>query len=180
MKHEYLFTSARLGFRNWMAEDLPHLAALNQDPEVMAHFPELISWEESEAYIERMQLQFESRGYCYFAVDVLDSQSFIGFIGLSYQDFEAFFTPCVDIGWRLARKAWGKGYATEGARRCLQYAFEDLGLKTILAHCPTTNTRSRQVMEKIGMQLRETFKHPKLKDSPMLENCYLYEKRHDS
>ncbi len=180
MEYNYLFSSDRLGFRNWSSEDLAGLAAINQDPEVMAHFPELISREDTESFIERMQAKCEAKGYCYFAVDELQSNSFIGFIGLSDQDFEASFTPCVDIGWRLARNSWGKGYATEGARRCLLYAFEELQLKEVMALCPVVNIGSWKVMHKIGMHRRGTFKHPVLKGYPELETCYLYELRHDS
>lgn len=180
MKKGYLFTSARLGFRNWSSEDLASLLAINQDPEVMAFFPDLISREETESFINKMQAKCEEKEYCYFAVDELQGGSFIGFIGLSDQDFKASFTPCVDIGWRLARSAWGKGFATEGARRCLLYAFEELGMETVLSLCPTVNTRSWRVMENIGMQRLGTFKHPGLKEYSKLETCYLYEIRHDS
>ena len=180
MQNSYCFTSSRLGFRNWSEADFKGLCALNQDPEVMAYFPNLLSHEASRDFMKRMQVKFEQKGYCYFAVDELESGSFIGFIGLSDQEFESPFTPCVDIGWRLARNFWGNGYATEGAMRCLEYAFEDLGLEVILSHCPVVNTRSWNVMEKIGMLRIGTFKHPVLKDYPKLENCYCYEIRHDS
>ena len=180
MEKNYLFSSARLGFRNWSPQDLDGLTAINQDSDVMKYFPELISRTDTESFINRMQTKCETKGYCYFAVDELQGKSFIGFIGLSDQDFEASFTPCVDIGWRLSRKAWGKGYATEGARRCLRYAFEDLGLTVIMAHCPVVNIPSWKVMEKIGMQRLYTFKHPVLKGSTKLESCYLYEIRHNS
>ena len=180
MTKKYLFTSARLGFRNWSTPDQERLIAINQDPQVMAHFPSLLTQEETRAFIRRMQSKFGEKGYCYFAVDTLDSGSFIGFIGLSDQEFNAPFTPCVDIGWRLARNAWGKGYATEGAKRCLEYAFKELGLKTILSHCPVVNTPSWNVMEKIGMRRTGTFKHPILQGYPQLETCYFYEIRHDS
>ena len=180
MEKKYLFTSARLGFRNWSSADLPGLTTINQDPEVMAHFPDLISEKDTEKFIKRMQAKYEAKGYCYFAVDELLTKSFIGFIGLSDQDFEAPFTPCVDIGWRLARNAWGKGFATEGARRCLRHAFDELKHQTILSLCPVVNTRSWRVMEHIGMQRIGTFKHPVLKGYSKLESCYLYEIRHDS
>ncbi|RZK12370.1 MAG: N-acetyltransferase, partial [Flavobacterium sp.] len=117
----YLFTSERLGFRNWIEDDIPKMAEINSDPNVMEFFPSLQSAEQTDLFIRRMQQQFEEKSYCYFAVDVLDTDTFIGFIGLSDKDFESDFTPSVDIGWRLSEKQWKKGYATEGALACLKY-----------------------------------------------------------
>ncbi len=180
MTEKHLFKSSRLGFRNWHETDIEEMIAINQDLHVMEHFPKLISPEDTRSYISRMQSKFQEKGYCYFAVDELETGSFVGMIGLSDQDFEAPFNPCVDIGWRLAKKFWGMGYATEGAKRCLSYGFEELGLEEILAHCPVVNTRSWNVMEKIGMKRKGTFKHPVLEGYPELETCYFYEIRHDS
>lgn len=174
MEKSYLFTSERLGFRNWDKADIPEMAAINADEVVMAHFPSTLTFAETEALVKRLQKHFLEKGYTYYAVDVLENKSFIGFIGMAYQEFEASFTPCVDIGWRLAPSAWNKGYATEGAKKCLQYAFETLGLEEVKSHCPVENTKSRKVMEKIGMKPLGTFKHPKLKGNDHLEECYLY------
>ena len=89
------------------------------------------------------------KGFCYFAVDTLNNRDFIGFIGISEQTFQSDFTPCIDIGWRLSQDQWGKGYATEGAKRCLDYAFNDLKLKNIKAICPSINDKSERVMSKL-------------------------------
>jgi len=89
----YLFTSARLGFRNWHISDTDAMAEINADPEVMAFFPGIKSKAETARFIERMQAQFAEKGFCYFAVDRLDRQQFIGFIGISEQRFAADFTP---------------------------------------------------------------------------------------
>ena len=170
----YLFTSERLGFRNWEDADIPAMAAINADPQVMEFFPATQTVEQTENFVRRMQAQFRAKGFCYFAVDELATGHFIGFIGLSEQTFAADFNPCVDIGWRLATVAWGKGYATEGAQRCLVYGFETTGLHTINAMAPDVNLRSIEVMKKIGMQPVKQFKHPLLAGNERLENCVLY------
>lgn len=170
----YLFTSARLGFRNWQEADIKPMAAINADPSVMEFFPTVKTYEETAGFILRMQQQFAEKGYCYFAVDRLNDHTFIGFIGLSWQTFEADFTPCADIGWRLARTAWGKGYATEGARRCLEYAFNELQLNNVLSMAPKLNIRSEEVMKKIGMQKVKDFTHPLLLQDERLKTCVLY------
>jgi RimJ/RimL family protein N-acetyltransferase len=126
-------------------------------------------------FIERMQEQFILEGYCYFAVDKLYNNEFIGFIGLSKQTFESDFTPCIDIGWRLKRNEWTKGYATEGAERCLNFAFEHLQIKKLNAMAPIANVRSELVMKKIGMKKVKTFEHPKLVGNERLQQCVLYE-----
>ncbi|RLD19851.1 MAG: N-acetyltransferase [Bacteroidetes bacterium] len=171
----YLFKSARLGFRNWLSSDLEALAAINADKEVMKFFPSTRNLQETWVFIERMQKQFDKKGYCYFAVDILETNELIGFIGLSEQNYDADFTPCIDIGWRLAKAAWNNGYATEGARRCLEFGFETLQLDKIYSIAPVVNTKSQQVMKKIGMRQVKTFDHPQLLDNDRLRKCLLYE-----
>ena len=171
----YIFTSERLGFRNWVAADIPKMAKINASAEVMKHFPSTATEGQTVEFIKRMQAQYAEKGYCYFAVDKLSDGEFIGFIGLSYQTFEADFTPCVDVGWRLDDAHWGNGYATEGAKSCLEYGFNFLKIKTIKALCPIVNLPSENVMKKLGMQKIKHFKHSKLGDFPVLEECVLYE-----
>ena len=172
---DYLFKSERLGFRCWTLEDLPAFAAMNADPEVMEHFPNTLTREETAAFIERLQNHYSENGYCYFATEELESGEFIGFIGLAHIRYEASFTPAVDIGWRLKKAAWGKGYATEGAKRCLDLAFHDLQIDQIVATCTAGNQRSENVMKKIGMAKKMNFKHPALKEYPAYEDCFCYE-----
>ncbi|SDL70451.1 Protein N-acetyltransferase, RimJ/RimL family [Salinimicrobium catena] len=174
-EHNYLFTSQRLGFRSWTHDDLDQFAAMNADEEVMKHFPKPLSREESAEFLDRLFKHYAKHGYCYFAAEVLESREFIGFIGLAFQSYAAPFTPATDIGWRLKRSAWGKGYATEGAKRCLQFAFEDLQLEKVISTCPKQNHRSELVMQKIGMKKASEFDHPKLQDSPELQKCVVYE-----
>tara|TARA_R110002050_G_scaffold297339_2_gene458600 strand:+ start:2554 stop:3090 length:537 start_codon:yes stop_codon:yes gene_type:complete len=172
---KYLFKSDRLGFRNWEEKDIPKMAVINTDEVVMQYFPSVQNRKQTQLFVDRMKAQMAKNGFCYFAVDKLVNNEFIGFIGISEQNFEADFTPCVDIGWRLAQNEWGKGYATEGARKCLEFAFNHVGLKRINAICPTINVKSERVMEKLGMKKVKIFKHPLLADFKKLERCVLYE-----
>lgn len=172
--NDYLFISERLGFRNWVSADIDGLYEINRNKKVMAFFPSTQSKKQTEDFIIRMKFQFQQKGYCYFAVDILDTRKFIGFIGLSEQTFKSDFTPAVDIGWRLHPKFWHKGYATEGAKRCLEFGFNYLNLNKIIAIAPAINTPSIKVMEKIGMEKFEKFKHPLLKEYQELETCIIY------
>ena len=174
MHQPYLFTSLRLGFRRWQPSDVVSMAAINADKEVMEYFPDVQTFEQTQAFVVRMQQQQEERGYCYFAVDELASGAFIGFIGLSQQTYASEFTPCIDIGWRLARQSWGMGYATEGAKRCLKYAKEDLELKEIFAIAPIVNRRSEYIMQRIGLTKLGEFIHPLLADDKRLKDCVVY------
>lgn len=141
----------RLWLRQWRPTDLAPFAALNADARVMEHFPGTLSREESDALVARIQAHFDEHGYGLWAVEIPTVTSFAGFVGLSIARFEAHFTPCVEIGWRLAAEHWGAGYATEGARAALDFGFAELGLDEIVSFTVPGNVRSRRVMEKIGM-----------------------------
>ena len=170
----YLFQSSRLGFRRFTTADLVPLAAMNSDPAVMEFFPKTQTIQETQAFIDRTNKHFNQHGYSWYAVDALATKSFIGFIGLVQTTFEAPFTPCAEIGWRLKNAAWGKGYATEGATRCLQYGFNTLQLPVIYSFTATVNLRSERVMQKIGMVKEGTFDHPLLEKGNWLEKHVLY------
>ena len=174
MKEKYLFMSERLGFRNWSARDLEEFANLNADEEVMEHFPKTLSKAEVENLIEKMRGHYDKKGFTYYAVEILETAEFIGMIGLAYQEYKTDFTPAVDIGWRLKRSAWGNGYATEGAKRCLDYAFDSLGINEVISVCVVKNTKSENVMKKIGMKKIGEFNHPELKDNPEYEKHFCY------
>jgi len=175
MNKDYLFTSERLGFRNWKISDLEEMSVINADVDVMKHFPQTLTKEETAAFIDRQKAHYEKFGYNYFATEVLESGEFIGFIGFSALDFEAEFTPATDIGWRINKSAWGKGFATEGAKRCLEFAFKELQLTRIVSIFTEMNQKSEKVMQKIGMIKKGSFNHPKLKDFPKYEHCIWYE-----
>ena len=171
---QHLFKSERLGFRQWLNSDLAQMIEINSDPVVMNYFPSIPSVEQTLSFIQKMKVQFDAKGYCYFAVDKLENNEFIGFIGLSEPTFESEFTPCIDIGWRLKSSEWNKGFATEGAKACLEFGFEKLKIKSIYSIAPTVNEKSILVMEKIGMKKVQNFNHPLLKEYKSLEECVLY------
>ncbi|MDT7832111.1 GNAT family N-acetyltransferase [Flavobacteriaceae bacterium S356] len=175
MSKEYVFTSDRLGFRTWEASDVIKMFEISSDPKVMQHFPSTQSKEYTANFIKKMQDQFNKNGFCYFAVEILETGHFIGFIGCCEQTYEIDFNPSVDIGWRLHKNFWGKGYATEGAKACLEYMFNVLKLKKIVSVATKENTPSIGVMKKIGMHKIKEFTHPLLRDFPEYQNCVLYE-----
>jgi RimJ/RimL family protein N-acetyltransferase len=166
----------RLLLRRWRPEDRAPFAAMNADPRVMEFFPGLLTPEESDASVGRIEAHFEKHGFGLWAVEVVGVAPFAGFIGLSHPRFEAPFTPCVEIGWRLAAPHWGYGYATEGARAALAFAFETLGLAEIVSFTAAVNLRSRRVMEKLGMthDPSDDFDHPLLPEGHWLRRHVLY------
>ena len=166
----------RLCLRRWRTEDREPFAALNRDPRVMEFLPAPLSPEESGALIDRLEAHFQRHGFGLWAVEVPGVASCIGFIGLSVPGFETHFTPCVEVGWRLAAEHWGQGYATEGARAALAYGFEALGLAEIVSFTVPDNLRSRRVMEKLGMTHNriDDFDHPLLAPGHRLRRHVLY------
>lgn len=171
--NSYLFTTSRLGFRIWQGFDLDDFTAINADPEVMRYFQKPLSREETQAMMDRMQRMYEEKGYCYFAVDLLETKELIGTIGLGWKTFEADFTPCVDIGWRIGKKFWNQGLASEGALACLSFAQQNQ-IKEVLSMAFVGNTASIQVMKKIGMSFWKEFDHSELKNFPDIQRCSLY------
>ncbi len=169
-------TTERLLLRPWREADRAPFAALNADPLVMEFFPSCLDRAESDALADQIKAAFASRGFGLWAVELPGSAPFIGFIGLSVPRFEAHFTPCVEIGWRLARAYWGKGYASEGARRVLAYGFEQLQLTEIVSFTACENLRSRAVMERLGMRRDPSgdFEHPALPQKHRLRRHVLY------
>lgn len=172
--YKHLFTSDRLGFRNWTSDDVSLLFEINNDDDVMEFFPSKPSLQETKDFIIRMQHQFETKGFCYFAVDHLGTKQCIGFIGLSEQNYLSEPKSFVDIGWRLHKKYWNQGLATEGALACLDFAFHQLELKEIYSVASELNKKSEYIMQKIGMQQIGTFLHPKLIDTSHLHSCVFY------
>jgi RimJ/RimL family protein N-acetyltransferase len=169
----------RLLLRRWRPEDRVPFARMNADPRVMEHFPALLSREESDASVDRIEAHFAQHGFGVWAGELPGIASFIGFAGLSVPRFDAHFTPCVEIGWRLAAEHWGRGYATEGARAALAFGFEQLGLAEIVSFTVSANVRSRRVMEKLGMthSAADDFDHPLLPECHSLRRHVLYRVR---
>ncbi len=166
----------RLLLRRWLPTDRTPFAALNADPQVMEHFPAVLSREESDALAARIEAHFDRHGFGLWALEIPSVASFAGFVGLSVPSFEAHFTPCVEIGWRLAAENWGRGYATEGARTALGFGFQARALREIVSFTVPGNRRSRQVMERIGMAHDPAgdFDHPALPEGHALRRHVLY------
>ncbi|MBI2895806.1 MAG: GNAT family N-acetyltransferase [Deltaproteobacteria bacterium] len=168
--------TARLLLRPWRDGDLEQFAAMNADPRVMEHFPSVLSRSESDAAAGRIRSHFEAHGYGLWAIEVPGVADFIGFAGLSRPTFEAHFTPCVEVGWRLAAAHWFHGYATEAARAALRWGFVAHGLAEIVSMTVPANRRSRRVMEKLGMRHdpSDDFDHPRLPEGHGLRRHVLY------
>jgi len=165
----------RLRLLAWDDRHLAPFAAMNVDPQVMRYFLAPQSAEQSRASVLAWKAQFAKQGWSNWAVELKSSGEFIGFIGLSVPRRQLPFSPCVEIGWRLARAFWGRGFATEGARACLAVAFEQLALDEVVSFTSLPNRRSRAVMERIG--LRDTgqdFEHPALPPGHELRPHCLY------
>src|SRR3979411_1153709 len=162
--------SPRLILRRWRESDRAPFAELNADPEVMEFFAERLTRRESDALVERIEAELERRGYGLWALEVAATGQFIGFTGITWQSFEAHFTPAVEIGWRLPRHAWGQGFATEAARRTLAFAFEVVGVEEVVSMTATTNRRSQAVMRRLGMTRdpAEDFDPPRVSETSPL------------
>jgi RimJ/RimL family protein N-acetyltransferase len=177
-----LLTTQRLLLRQWRDSDRDAFARLNVDPIVMEHFPRCWLRNESDAAVTRLQEVIAERGWGFWAVEVPGVAEFIGFVGLSVPRFTAPFTPCVEIGWRLAKEFWGHGYATEAAIASLRFGFEKLTLEQIVAFTVPTNERSMAVMKRIGMSRdpADDFDHPNLPPGDRLRRHVLYRMRRSS
>ena len=166
----------RLLLRDWSDDDSEPFAAMNADPAVMAFFPAPRDRAQSDALIAHARASIAANGYGLYAVELKASGLFGGFVGLATVPFQAAFTPATEIGWRLARPFWGQGLATEAAQAVLAHAFGPLALNSIVSFTTVSNTRSRRVMEKIGMTRdpADDFIHPGLPAGHRLAPHVLY------
>lgn len=169
-------TTARLLLRGWRESDRDPFAAMNADPEVARYLPTPLDRASSDALVDRMVAHWVEHGFGLWAVERHDDGAFLGFTGLYRPAFEAHFTPAVEVGWRLAREAWGQGFATEAARAALEFGFETIGLAEIVSFTVPDNERSRRVMERLGMTRdpAEDFDHPRLAPGHPLRRHVLY------
>ncbi|MFF8093219.1 GNAT family N-acetyltransferase [Streptomyces sp. NPDC016675] len=167
----------RLVLRGWRASDMAPWAALNADPVVRAYFPGVLTREQSEASAARFQADLDRRGWGWWAVEVAATGEFVGFTGLDPVEDGMPFTG-VEAGWRLARPAWGNGYATEAARAVVGFAFEELELAEVLAVTAAGNLRSQAVMRRLGMTRdpADDFDDPGVPEGP-LRRSVLYRLR---
>ncbi|PJE15814.1 GNAT family N-acetyltransferase [Legionella sp.] len=171
-----IISTDRIRLRTWQSSDQIPFAQMNADPQVMEHFPGILTENETEALILRINEHIRCHQFGLWAAELKETKEFIGFIGLSIPSFSTHFTPCVEIGWRLARQYWGKGLATEGAKAVLDYGFTQINLDEIVSFTATNNYRSRRVMEKIGLirQEKDDFDNPKLALDHPLSKHVLY------
>ena len=174
-----MIETERLLLRPWRDADREPFFRITSDPRVMEFFPAVLTREQSDGLIDRCQAHYVQHGFTFFAAELRDSGELIGFIGLAYTPFNAHFTPCVEIGWRLGFEYWNQGLATQGAQAALRLGFEDLQLSEIVALTVTANMRSRRVMEKLGMTRSpaDDFDHPRLPPGHPLRSHVLYRVR---
>jgi len=174
-----LLETERLRLRHWESRDREPFARLNSDVRVMEFMPATLSRAESDAFVDRIERHFQVHGFGLYVAELRDSCTFIGFVGLAVPTFEAHFTPCVEIGWRLSPEHWGRGLATEAAHAVVRHAFDDLGLSNLVSFTVPANVRSRRVMEKIGMthDASDDFDHPHLAVGHPMRRHVLYRLR---
>jgi RimJ/RimL family protein N-acetyltransferase len=166
----------RIRLRQWCDKDREAFARMNSDPRVMEFFRGCLSRTESDAMVDHIERHFSERGFGLWAIEVPGVFAFIGFAGLEVPTFDAHFTPCVEIGWRLAFEHWGHGYATEAARLALGHGFGTLAVPEIVSFTTVANHRSRTVMERLGMRRdpADDFDYPKLPEGHALRRHVLY------
>jgi ribosomal-protein-alanine N-acetyltransferase len=171
-----MLETPRLLLRRWKDSDRDTFAEMNADPRVMEFFPKVLTRAESDQFVDRMEEHFDNHGFGLYAAELKAGATFIGFIGLYVATFQAHFTPCVEIGWRLGVPFWNRGLATEGSREVIRYGFEDLRLDAIVSFTVPENLASRRVMEKLGMTRNpaDDFDHPKLPEGHRLRRHVLY------
>ena len=172
----YSIETKRLGLRNWKETDIPLFIEMNRDNRVMEFFPTLLSAEESMAMIERTKKFIAENQFGLWAVEIKGIHEFIRYTGLARPRFKTDFTPCVEIGWRLANKYWGNGFATEAAHTSIDYGFHVIKLDEILSFTSVLNVRSINVMKKIGMGFVKKFSHPNIEEGHRLKEHLLYKK----
>jgi RimJ/RimL family protein N-acetyltransferase len=173
-----ILETQRLILRHWRDSDLEPMAAINQDPQVMEHFPAPRTLEETRNFIAINKPLYDQVGYFIYAVELKDNHELIGFVGLQPVGEEMPFAPAVEILWRIGTKYWGKGYATEAAQAVVDHAFNNLELDELVAFTTTTNTRSEKLMQRLGFTRSEgdDFDHPKIAEGHKLRRHIFYRK----
>jgi RimJ/RimL family protein N-acetyltransferase len=165
----------RILLRQWEIQDFVPFAEINSNPDVMKHFPKTLNQIESDCLADKIKLFIKNNGWGLWAVELMSTGEFIGFVGLNKPKENLPFAPCVEVGWRLANKHWGQGYATEAAKRALNYAFSTLGLEEVVAFTTPNNIGSLTVMNKIGMTYSGlNFMHPDIDQKNRLCEHVLY------
>jgi RimJ/RimL family protein N-acetyltransferase len=171
----------RLMLRGWRHADRGPFAELNADPQVAEFLGGPLDRVGSNALVDRILVRWDSDGHGLWAVERVEDGRFLGFVGLAAPSFDAVFSPCVEVGWRLAREAWGRGYATEAAWAALRFGFVELDLDEIVSFTTVANVRSRAVMERLGMTRDpvDDFDHPSFPDGHPIRPHVLYRLRRE-
>jgi RimJ/RimL family protein N-acetyltransferase len=164
----------RLILRQWQKSDQEPYINLNADPEVMEYFPSIKTPPETLAQIDRLSTYIDKNGFGFWAVERKDNHQFIGFTGICEPGFEAHFTPCIEIGWRLSKENWRQGFATEAALACLDFGFDKLSISEIYSFTAIHNKRSEKVMQRIGMSKAGEFDHPLIAGEHWLKRHVVY------
>lgn len=169
----------RLILRQWNEADYEKFAELNSDSTVMEFFPSLLSQEQSNAMAHKCQTLIAKRGWGLWAAEIKVSGEFIGYVGLHEPEAQLPCSPCTEIGWRLHKQYWSRGYATEAAREVLRFGFQEICLNEIVSFTAVTNIRSWSVMERLGLiKTNENFKHPNIAENHPLSEHLLYKVSH--
>lgn len=169
-------TTARLLLRGWRERDRAAFHTMNSDPQVMATLGPVMTRAQSDAFMNRVTQHFDERGFGVWCVE-LDGEP-VGYTGFMVP----WFRGGVEIGWRIRSEYWGRGIAPEAARECLRHGFEELGFDEVISFTAATNTKSRRVMEKIGLarDLDADFDHPSVPDGDPLRPHVLYRVSRDA
>jgi len=165
----------RLKLRQWQACDFPVFAQMNADPEVMKYYPNVLSENESYLLASKLKALISERSWGFWAVEIKQTEQFIGFVGLHKPTYDLPVSSCVEIGWRLGKNYWGKGYATEAAREVLRFAFEILKLHEVYSFTSVVNVKSQSVMKRLKMEKTgDHFDHPIIPENNPLREHVLY------
>jgi RimJ/RimL family protein N-acetyltransferase len=170
-----MIETPRLKLRQWQPSDYAPFAAMCADPIVMEFFPALLTTDQSHAMADEIQAKIADQGWGMWAVEVLETGAFAGFVGLNRPGYPLPFAPCIEVGWRLDKAFWGNGYATEAGNAALEFGFDTLKLDEIVSFTAVPNVRSQAVMQRLGMRnMGENFHHPLVPEGDWLLDHVLY------
>ena len=169
-----MIETSRLILRQWTENDIAPFAAINRNEQVMEYFPHRLSYDETCDFYRRITDEFADSGFGLYAVELKETKEFIGYVGFHRFNFEACFSPGTEIGWRISPEYWNRGYATEAAKACLNYARHENLFDRLYSFTAVCNRRSERVMQKIGMKYVRDFLHPALPDNHPLQKHVLY------
>lgn len=170
-----ILQTQRLSLRTWDTKDLLDCIEMNEDAEVMRYFPAKYTKEQTIQFYDRVQKHFLENDFGLYVVEHTSSKVFMGYTGFMMANFDAPFTPCVEIGWRFKKEFWGNGFATEAAKACIEFGFNKLNFDKIYSFTATTNVKSENVMKRIGMVKTGIFSHPKIDKDHILNKHLIYE-----